>query len=71
MNQPLTKTASLSILIPVYNEEAIIEERLRRVATVPLELRKEIVVVDDGSQDQTLAAIERSRAANPEFAIQL
>jgi glycosyltransferase involved in cell wall biosynthesis len=71
MNQPLTKAASLSILIPVYNEETLIEEQLRRVATVPLELRKEIVVVDDGSQDQTLAAIERFRAANPEFAIQL
>ena len=71
MNQPLTKAASLSILIPVYNEEAMIEEQLRRVAAVPLELRKEIVVVDDGSQDQTLAAIERFRAANPEIAIQL
>ena len=71
MNQPLAKTASLSILIPVYNEEAMIEEQLRRVAAEPLELRKEIVVVDDGSQDQTLAAIERFRAANPEFAIQL
>jgi glycosyltransferase involved in cell wall biosynthesis len=71
VNQPLTNFASLSILIPVYNEEALIEEQLRRVATAPLELRKEIVVVDDGSQDQTLAAIERFRAANPEFAIQL
>ena len=71
MNQPLTNFASLSILIPVYNEESLIEEQLRRVATEPLELRKEIVVVDDGSQDQTLAAIERFRAANPEFAIQL
>jgi glycosyltransferase involved in cell wall biosynthesis len=71
VNQPLTNFASLSILIPVYNEEALIEEQLRRVAAEPLELRKEIVVVDDGSQDQTLAAIERFRAANPEFAIQL
>ncbi len=71
MNQPLAKTTSLSILIPVYNEEATIEEQLRRVATEPLELRKEIVVVDDGSQDQTLGAIERFRAANPEFAFQL
>ncbi|MBW1843987.1 MAG: glycosyltransferase family 2 protein, partial [Deltaproteobacteria bacterium] len=71
MNQPLTNFASLSILIPVYNEETLIEEQLRRVAAEPLELSKEIVVVDDGSQDQTLAAIERFRAANPELAIQL
>ncbi len=33
MNQPLPKAASLSILIPVYNEETLIEEQLRRVAT--------------------------------------
>jgi glycosyltransferase involved in cell wall biosynthesis len=71
VNQPLTNFASLSILIPVYNEETRIEEQLRRVAAEPLELSKEIVVVDDGSQDQTLAAIERFRAANPELAIQL
>jgi glycosyltransferase involved in cell wall biosynthesis len=71
VNQPLTNFASLSILIPVYNEEALIEEQLRRVAAEPLELSKEIVIVDDGSQDQTLAAIERFRAANPELAIQL
>lgn len=71
MNQPLTNFASLSILIPVYNEEALIEEQLRRVAAEPLELRKEIVVVDDGSQDQTLAAIERFRAANPGCTIEL
>ena len=71
MNQPLTNFASLSILIPVYNEETLIEEQLRRVAAEPLELSKEIVIVDDGSQDQTLAAIERFRAANPELAIQL
>ena len=71
MNQPLTNFTSLSILIPVYNEETLIEEQLRRVAAEPLELSKEIVVVDDGSQDQTLAAIERFRAANPELAIQL
>jgi glycosyltransferase involved in cell wall biosynthesis len=71
VNQPLTNFASLSILIPVYNEETLIEEQLRRVAAEPLELSKEIVIVDDGSQDQTLAAIERFRAANPELAIQL
>jgi glycosyltransferase involved in cell wall biosynthesis len=71
VNQPLNDLASLSILIPVYNEENTIEELLRRVSEAPLELRKEIVVVDDGSDDQTLAAIERFRAANPEFAIEL
>ncbi|MGQ9684020.1 MAG: glycosyltransferase family 2 protein [Anaerolineae bacterium] len=41
----------LSVLVPVYNEEAALEELLRRVAAVPLDL--EIIVVDDCSSDRT------------------
>lgn len=41
----------LSVLIPVYNEEATVEEVLKRVAAVDLE--KEIIVVDDCSTDRT------------------
>ena len=49
----------LSVLIPVYNEEAGVAEVIRRVAAVPLE--KEIIVVDDCSTDRTpeiLAALQ-------------
>jgi glycosyltransferase involved in cell wall biosynthesis len=41
----------LSVVIPVYNERATIEELLKRVQAVPLD--KEIIVVDDGSTDGT------------------
>ncbi len=41
----------LSVLIPVYNEEAVVEELLQQVAAV--ELEKEIIVVDDCSNDGT------------------
>ena len=41
----------LSIVIPVYNEEATIARVLARVAALPL--NTEIVVVDDNSQDGT------------------
>lgn len=41
----------LSVLMPVYNEEAGLEEILRRVAAV--NIHKEIVVVDDCSKDRT------------------
>ncbi len=41
----------LSIIIPVYNEANTIREILNRVKRVPYE--KEIIVVDDGSNDQT------------------
>lgn len=50
----------LSILIPVYNEEKTILEILRRVAEVrlPAGLTKQIVVVDDGSGDETRRLLE-------------
>lgn len=41
----------LSVVIPVYNERATIEEILRRVRSV--EIEKELVVVDDCSTDGT------------------
>jgi len=45
----------LSIVIPAYNEKATVEKLLRRVAEaeLPGDLAREIVVVDDGSQDGT------------------
>ena len=52
----------LSVIMPVYNERATIEEILRRVRAVRLEidlsseavkLDKEILVIDDGSTDGT------------------
>ena len=44
-------SVTVSIVIPVYNERAYIEELLLRVQAVDLE--KEIVVIDDGSTDGT------------------
>ncbi len=43
----------LSVVIPVYNEKNTIEEILRRVQAVDAGLEKEIVIVDDGSNDGT------------------
>ena len=54
----------LSVVVPVYNERATIEEILRRIQAV--EVEKEIVIVDDGSTDGTRELLngiaERSRA---------
>jgi len=43
----------LSIVIPVYNERQTLLELLRRVIAAPVELEKEIVLVDDCSTDGT------------------
>lgn len=48
---------TLSIIMPVYNEESTISEILRQVRAVGPEngfaLNKEIIVIDDGSNDRT------------------
>jgi len=45
----------LSIIIPVYNEAKTIKEILLRVikAKLPKDIKREIIVVDDGSTDET------------------
>ena len=44
----------LSIIVPVFNERNTIQEILRRIRSVDLgEIKKEIIVVDDGSTDGT------------------
>lgn len=43
----------LSIIIPVYNEESTVEEVINKVLAIELPCQKEIIVVDDGSNDGT------------------
>jgi glycosyltransferase involved in cell wall biosynthesis len=51
INERDTHHPELSVVVPVFNERATIEEILRRVQAV--EIDKEIVLVDDGSTDGT------------------
>lgn len=53
----------LSIIIPTLNEENTIEEILRRVISVKLspEIKKEILVVDDGSTDNSKLKVQSSK----------
>jgi len=59
--------ATLSILIPVYNEERTLEQLLRKVQETFLigNIQKEIVVINDGSSDQTAAILDRLAATIP------
>lgn len=53
----VARRPKVSVVIPVYNERATVEELLRRVQAV--ELEKEIVVVDDCSTDGTREILQR------------
>lgn len=53
----MTDTPTLSVIIPVYNEERTIEKVVRSVAAVDIDL--EIVTVDDASTDGTSAILSR------------
>ena len=47
----------LSIIVPVYNEQATLEEIVRRIRETPL--NKEIIAVDDGSSDDSPKLLEK------------
>lgn len=66
-------TKKLSIIIPAYNEAANISTLLDRVCSVvlPYNIEKEIIVVDDGSKDDTYNVVNNYIAEHPEMPVQL
>lgn len=75
MDSPITvpgpPRAGLSVLVPVYNEEQVLPEFHRRLGAVldALPVPSEIVYVNDGSSDGTVACLHRLRAADARVAI--
>jgi peptidoglycan-N-acetylglucosamine deacetylase len=57
--------ASLSIVIAAYNEGKVIAETLRSLLSTDYDGEIEIVVVDDGSVDQTSVEVERVADVDP------
>jgi len=54
----------LSIIMPVYNEEATLSEILSQVRAVELpDIEKEIIVVDDGSTDKSRSILDQEAEA--------
>jgi glycosyltransferase involved in cell wall biosynthesis len=50
----------LSIVIPIYNEEHLVENYLPTIFNLPLD--KEVIIVNDGSTDQTQTILEKLQA---------
>lgn len=60
-------SATLSVVVPVYNERENVGELLRRIeeSVRPLGLEYEVVFANDGSRDGTDELLERLRAGRP------
>jgi len=58
----LPRNFKLSVVIPVYNEQATIRQVLANVAAVPIP--KEIIIVDDASSDDTRQILSQYEAAS-------
>lgn len=60
---------TLSIVIPVYNEAATLEQLVQRVREVDVGLAKEIVLVDDYSTDGTRELLQKMAADSPDIKV--
>lgn len=58
MKKP-NKLSKLSIVIPVFNEEKTIEKIIEAVEKADVPLKKEIIIVDDGSIDGTRKILKK------------
>ncbi len=62
-------TPTLTVVIPAYNEGAMVEKSI--VSSMQAEYpqgKKEVIVVDDGSSDDTWTYVQRAKAIYPEVA---
>ena len=60
----------ISIIIPCFNEEAVIGETIKRLkafATNLTDLNVEFIFIDDGSRDQTTTLLRQYAAEDPRF----
>jgi glycosyltransferase involved in cell wall biosynthesis len=66
---PVRSLGLLSVVAPIFNEEALIDEFCARVQSALEGITYELVLVDDGSRDGSAAALERLAANDPRIRV--
>jgi len=68
-DQPIPERLDLSVVVPLYNEEESLPQLVEQLlaAVRPLGLAFELVLVDDGSRDDTAIVLSRLTATVPEL----
>ena len=71
MPESIDSNYKLSVVIPMYNEEAGAAECVRRVDKVVSEMgcQYELIFVNDGSRDKTLKVLLEAKEKNPHVRI--
>jgi len=59
----------ISIVVPVFNEEATVVAVIDRLRTIALPEPREIVIVNDGSRDRTRAALDGAAARHGDLTV--
>ena len=64
-------TQSLSVVVPVYNDEEVLDELVRRLIPVAKSLSEnfEVIFIDDGSRDQSWKILLKIQKSNPNIKI--
>ena len=65
INPPVRRPTLVSVVAPVFNEAALVDEFHARVSSALGEIPFELVIVDDGSTDATPERLERIADADP------
>lgn len=59
----------LSILIPAYNEEKTLRIVVEKILKLKLSIEREIIIIDDGSRDNTYSIAKALSEENPEVIV--
>jgi len=66
----MPKTKTLSVIIPVYNEKPTITQTIKKVRSAKASgLKKQIIIVDDGSSDGTREILKKMKTQNKSLKI--